>query len=531
MKLRRLPVTARTLLIFVVSLLVIGAVYRRVPSNFLRAESGWYLVHSHADDATRRAAAKELASYSFNGHYTPVAFLAEFQMARWIGTNGTLWRARQILALAVAAAGVFAFATAVARRFGVPCAASAAIGLALGASVAFQPAMIDFISWPFMILQLVWIALAALVLYALVRFGCAPAETRWCAVAAGTAYASLHISGLGLVLVGATAAVGAGMLLIVLREESTIHQRSARQIGAMLGLMLALTALHVWLTLRLDYAPAPAVDAQLAPARMQLLFGFVWQFAIAGAVSFLPTVSAAPNGAAFAFLWPCGVALLPAFAVAIAALWRRAVARQDQETMTSFVLHTFSIAAFCVLVLLVLVRVRTRGMPELGVELANFTWGPRYIIPLHTALLGSGLAAACSFARHAPRAATATLCALALAAAVAASQPISDRKLPPQATISHDGAWALLLEMVRECRAQNLPVPDVPLGALAQEFADVSLRRVEPLVRHDLQIPAGDAIEILPWPDYVGGDQQRYRAVQALKRLQRKLGLLPKKNA
>jgi hypothetical protein len=85
--------------------------------------------------------------------------------------------------------------------------------------------------------------------------------------------------------------------------------------------------------------------------------------------------------------------------------------------------------------------------------------------------------------------------------------------------------------MVRECRAQSLPVPDVPLGALAQEFADVSLRRVEPLVRHDLEIPQTDAIEILPWPDYLSGDMKRYRAVKALKRLQRKLGLLPNEKA
>lgn len=517
----------RWLFIFAACVLVIGAVYRGVPSNFMRAESGWYLVHSHADAEARRAATAELVRYSFNGHYTPLAFLAEFQVARWIGTNGTLWRARQILALGVAVALVFAFSSAIARRAGIPRAASLAIGVALGASVAFQPAMFDFVSWPFMVLQLLWIACAAIVMNALVRFGWAPAETGWLAIAAVTAYGALHISGLGLVLVGATAAVGAGILLMILRDRRTRPSRVARRIATMLGLMLALTALHVWLTVRLDYAPAPAVPGQLAPARLQLLLGFVWQFAVAGTISFLPLALKPAHGSTFGYVAVLGFALLIALAAATAVLWRRAAAPQDRQAMTSFVLHTFSISAFCLLVALVVLRVRTAGLPTLAGELANFTWGPRYVIPLHTTLLGSALAASLWFGRRIPRAATATFTVLAIAATFVAAQPLAAKKLSPQAMISHDLAWRLLLETVRECRAQRLPVPDVPLGALGQEFAEISLRSVEPLVRHDLQLPGSETIDIIPWGDYASGERHRYRAVPALKRLERKLGLLP----
>jgi hypothetical protein len=512
---------------------VIGAVYRRAPSNFLRAESGAYLISAHCDAQTRSAARAELVRYSWNGHYTPLAFLAEFGAARLIGTNGTLWRARQIFVLAAAVAGVFAFSCAAASRLGVPRSAAIAMSTAVAASVAFQPPMLDFISWPFMVLQLLWIGCAAVVMYALVRFGGAPSEKRWLLIAALCACGSVHISGLGLILVGACAAVLGGILLIVWRGKAGDSQRDTRVIGTVLIVMLALTLLHVWATLYLDYAPAAAAADQFSPERLALLFGFVWQFAIAGLTSFVPTLAATPNRGVFAHLWPVGVALIAGLVTAVIALWRRAAARQDDERrMTAFVLHTFSISAFCVLVLLVLVRVHTKGIAELGNELANFTWGPRYVIPLHTVLLASAAAIASSFARYAPRAGSVIFCSIALAALLAQSafQRTAAKHLLPQTMISHDAAWALVLDTVRECRAQQLPVPDVPLGALAQEFADTTLRKVEPLLRRDLRLPASEAIEMIAWADYVAGNRERYRGVAALKRLERKLGLLPKKS-
>jgi hypothetical protein len=521
----------RALLTFAVCAVVITAVYHRVPSNFLRAESGSYLISSHADAQTRRAAAKELVRYSFNGHYTPLAFLAEFQAARFIGTNGTLWRARQILALAIATAGVFAFSRAAAARLGASAAAATAVGVAISASVAFQTAMFDFISWPFMVLQLLWIACAALVMHALVRFACAPTEKRWLLIAASAAYGSAHISGLGLVLVGATAVVMGGVLLIVHRDHSAGARSSVRLTATVVALVVVLTAFHVWLTLRLDYAPRPAADGQLAPERLQMLLGFLWQFAVAGVTSFFPTAVATPSGRTAAHLWPFGIALLLGSACAIALAWRRAARLRGERAMTAFALHGFSIGAFWVLATLVLLRVRVTGLADLGNELANFTWGPRYIIPLHTTLLGAAIAGAAFIAKRAPRGAAAALYAFAIAAAIAqlSFQRTSAKHLLPQTMISHDAAWQLVLETVRECRAQQLPAPDVPLAPLAQEFADTTLRSVEPLVRYDLGLRPDEPLATIPWAEYADGDRERYRAVPALKRLQRKLGLLPSK--
>lgn len=525
--------SARALLIFLTALLVVFAVYRRSPSHFLRAESGSYLILSHSDAQTRRASEIELVRYSFNGHYTPLAFLAEFRIARLIGTNGKIWRARQIIVLALVAAGVFAFGRFVAGVFGVSASAASATAAALAASVAFQPQMFDFISWPFMILQLLWIGLALLVVSALLRFVAEPAAGRWLWIAAGAAYGSMHVSGLGLVLVGATAIVLGGILFIARRSGSPDFRPNTRLVSAALVAMLSLGAVHSGAMLLLEYGPPSPTPANASLDAARYFLGFFWQFAIAGLTSFLPAAVASTNGPTLAYLWPAGVLLLGALTWALAALAARASVRPDRERLACFVLHAFSISAFCVLALLVVLRLRGVPAEELGDKLGNYTWGPRYVIPLHTTMLGSFAVLVASIGRRAPRAAAVGFSALAITAIVAQAefQQRAARHLGPAASISHDAAWQLVLAAARECRAQNLPIPDVPLSALAQEFTETTLRSVEPLLRHDLKLRDGEAIEMIPWQEYTAAGRQRYRTVPALKRLERKLGLLPSRKS
>jgi hypothetical protein len=91
-------------MIFVGCAVIVAAVYRSAPINFLRSDSGWFLHEAHADEETRRAFEAGFFTQTYNGHYTPLAFLAELRIGRLLGTAGELWRTRQILALSGVAA-------------------------------------------------------------------------------------------------------------------------------------------------------------------------------------------------------------------------------------------------------------------------------------------------------------------------------------------------------------------------------------------------------------------------------------------
>jgi hypothetical protein len=98
--------------------------------------------------------------------------------------------------------------------------------------------------------------------------------------------------------------------------------------------------------------------------------------------------------------------------------------------------------------------------------------------------------------------------------------------LAPLSRIEHSIAWKLIVDTARECRSAQLPIPNVPLGALTQEFADLDARMFEPLLRQELHLAAGENIEIVPWDQYLAADRKRYQAaVPSLPLLEQKLGV------
>src|ERR1700730_5391881 len=96
--------------IFLLWWILTALVYRHTQSNFLRAESGWYLFLSHSAPNVQHAFEKELLTKSFTGHYAPFAFLAEFATAKLIGTHAGFWKWRQITILALLATMLFLLA-------------------------------------------------------------------------------------------------------------------------------------------------------------------------------------------------------------------------------------------------------------------------------------------------------------------------------------------------------------------------------------------------------------------------------------
>src|SRR5687767_4625884 len=162
MLLNRPGAARQAFLILVLSFVLIAAVYRKTPMNFLRAESGWFLFYAHSDGENQQRFQSGFFRASYAGHYTPLAFLAEFQMAKIAGTNESIWKWRQILALALIAAGVAGTVYAAGAIFSLSAMNRWAMAAALTAGAVYRPEIMDFISWPFMLLQLVFIGLLVL---------------------------------------------------------------------------------------------------------------------------------------------------------------------------------------------------------------------------------------------------------------------------------------------------------------------------------------------------------------------------------
>ena len=92
--------------------------------------------------------------------------------------------------------------------------------------------------------------------------------------------------------------------------------------------------------------------------------------------------------------------------------------------------------------------------------------------------------------------------------------------------ISHERTWQSIVAMARECRSADLAIPDVPLGALTQEFYDWDLKLFEPLLRADLNLPEGTSMNIAPWTAFAGESPNEYRRqVPSLAEVKKRLQL------
>src|SRR6266404_7394723 len=104
----------------------------------------------------------------------------------------------------------------------------------------------EFISWPFMIFQLVWIGLFIVALHSVARATAAPEQARWPWISAAVACLSTQVSGLGLITVIAVAAVFSGILLVARRRPSSIYHPHRKRIAIALAAMLGVAAVHGW---------------------------------------------------------------------------------------------------------------------------------------------------------------------------------------------------------------------------------------------------------------------------------------------
>ena len=517
----------RALIVFLLSFVLIAAVYRRTPMNFLRAESGWFLFHAYSTPEIQQHFQKGFFLASYGGHYAPLAFRAEFETAKIAGTNESIWKWRQILALTLISAALVGTLYAIGGAFQLPTLTRWMMAVAVTAGSVYRPEMMDFISWPFMIFQLVFVGLLILALYSVIRAITTPDLTRWWWIAALAAYGSMHVSGLGLIAVVAVAVVFAGILLVAARCPSTIYHPHLKVIASALITMLCLAVVHGWAMLHL--LPAQQSLVVSGGSFLKLLLGFTANLGMAALRTFVGTTISDPDVRALASSWPYGLLVIAGGLLLLRWSLGKSLKEPTLENVMRFTLHAFSVSAFFALIGLSAVRhFQISSLDATAIYLALITSVPRYVFPLHFIVIASAVAVLVQLARRVPKFSSAVFCAMALAA-FAAQVDYRSNTFPyvaPSARISHSSAWGLIVATVRECRAAQLPVPNVPMGSLTREFSDWDPRMFEPLLRRQLGLRPEEQIEMITWEQYLQGGRDRYRnRVPSLQLLEQKLYL------
>jgi hypothetical protein len=166
------------------------------------------------------------------------------------------------------------------------------------------------------------------------------------------------------------------------------------------------------------------------------------------------------------------------------------------------------------------------------VSLFGLFVGPRYVVPSTIVFFGALVAATATWPRVGGKMAYLSIASLLLACCAVISQHQFVRyvypKLQPAAQISHDHAWSLIKGMSREARAAGLPVPNVIMNDLTQEFHGWDLKLFEPVLRHDLNLAPAQRIEFIDIREALGSRHDEYsRSVPSLAELSKTMRVLP----
>jgi hypothetical protein len=293
--------------------------------------------------------------------------------------------------------------------------------------------------------------------------------------------------------------------------------------------MIALTTLHAFVMLRFGRAPdiTPVPRWQLTEFLIEAL-GFVSTFALATVRSLFGT-SQSPGAWQNPHDWPYGLAILLGFGFLFGSAFLRLLKEPTSLNRVKFILQAFASVSFVTLVAMVAIREWHEPSPH---GFADFLSAARYLIPGTFALTGA-LTEAFFLLASVPLFLGAIFNVGLAICVIAGNLHYAAHvypKLYPQATISHADAWRAIVAMARECRSANLLIPNVPLGALTQEFYDWDLKRFEPLLRADLRVPRDALLQFTARPGLTDEIPDEYkRSVPSLGEVRKRLYL--EKNA
>lgn len=486
--------------------IAIVAAYYHTNIVFLRAESGWYQAISQMP---HRHQFLHYFTNSYHGHYTPFAFAAEIEISHWFGPRETPWKWRQLTGMVALATSLSVTAYAAAKSHGLARWNAIAVASGLTALFIFQPHMLEFVAWPVLIFFSGTLICSTLALFALIQLARNPTESKWIWLAAGAAYLSLHCTGLGLISVLATGAVLSGLLLGIFGGRLPQFSSSRRALLVALGTLVLVAMLHTFcmLYLRKTAPGGPSMD-HLNPLMMVGLMAASFFSACQAILVFrlLPSFHAQ----LILSMWPWGVFLSLAAVILIVGLVRNYLRAPNTERLVQVVLHAFSVVAFAAFIFLGLVR----SVAEPGDNWTlTYLLNSRYLVMANFALFGSFCAIAILVGRKAGRFCAILFLSLFLTVFAANKQYYHSAfpDLGSNFNVRHGKGWRAVAAMARECRAANLPVPDVSMRMIS-EF-DWPLHYYEPLLQFSLGLKPDEKIQFVEWKGLDDAARQRYRMV------------------
>ena len=486
--------------IFAGWLIVIAVAFSRTTCTFLRAESGWYELLANSNAVTRADFLHGLFSHSYVGHYAPFAFLAEFELTRWIGPVERFWHWRQLVALSGVAVTLFALVCAVARVHRVRWLHSVPAAVGITSLFVFQPLMRELLSWPFMVMQIGWIFCSLIAVTSLVQLVLDPGRERWLWLAVGFGYGSMHLLGLGIITALSVWTILLLLLAGIFAKKLPQFNRLRSRLFLALALLTILTLAHaLCMSLLLPPGQLGANTPAPPPFSIASELGFVASFCFAVLLAVVQPGAETSVGSYFVrALAPCGLLLLVGALLVAVQVTRRAWQRRSAARVTTALLHVFAFTMFFGLLLLMAVR---RSHDPAISNMTALLMGARYLVPASFAFAISLVAVVVPMMHRARQLGAIFFIIVALAAVVTQCcfVPRVFRQLHPLSTISHAKTWSAIVSMANECHASNVPIPNVPLGALVQEFSTWDLQLFEPFLRSQMHLPEEERLSFAPW--------------------------------
>jgi hypothetical protein len=487
-------------LALVLSFVAIFALHRQMQPAVLRAETGFYQVIAHTSPRHARTLVRGFWTKSSHGHYTPLAFTAEFFFAKQAGLRPNWWRNRQLFLAGLLTFFLLGFIRSAVAKTRAPPLASTLLAAAATLILVAQPLMRDILEWPFHGLQVAWMIFAVATGWGLVRLPDSPNKNRLLWLIALLAYGSMHVLGLGLAVVTGTFAVFCLILLGTLTGSFCEFRPHVRTLAGTLAFLAILGSAHTCAMIMLNNV---AANASTTVAHSADWHGLVGLFAllpvsIFGGV-FGTRLDPRLINSVLHTAWPIGVAVVLAIGLFISVLFRRSQLVPCTQRSAALSLAMFS--AVMLLTMVAMITMREIQEPTAS-GLYGYLIGARYVFPITVAWLGLALAAMMllSARRLFFAAAVSGLLALGTIVAHVSYESQVRPKLAPLHGASHIQVWRNLVQIAREARAANLPVPNIPLQSLSGFFF-VDFKFLEPLLHDELHLPKEEHDSFLDWTE------------------------------
>ena len=480
------PSWITVLALSIVVLTVLFGVYCRslgIHVLFLNAESGLYLEMAFASPEQQIGFVKTHVLRSYNGHFAPLAFLAELVQSRLLGTSERAWFWRQMVACGLLGSAAGALIALSARAASMTQRASCATGFAGAVFLLCAPRIIELVMWPFMVMQLAMLGLTAAAGCALLRFLDRRSPTPF-AVYLLLAYATMHLFGVGAAISGSALLTGA-VIVWLMRDAGAIDAVTARRLARLIAVFFVLTAVHGWWMIGGSDAPTDPAGPLSVRENVRrfawLFFGSVFAGARAlWARGDMPWPDLS-SGDADAVL---GAALLLGSMTALGAVAQHYRATGARTHLIAFALLAFPLIAMLIYLALITFRLREVGD---AAAILPFLIGSRYVVFPAFFLFMLGAACLLLLPRVA-HLAVVPLAGIAAGWAVVGTAHFVLHHMPaiwPHSQQRTEAAWQQVVAAARRDIDAGRPVRNVALTDVHDEF-ETDLKRRRHLLEHEL---------------------------------------------